>query len=273
VASEEIWSELFAGTNCMPLALPAPKSFDHKKTLQELATIYESLVAHYFNNVITTGIDARLDSAFGLTLYALALLAEAASLRPYQRISAKLLLRTVLEAHINLRFLTKKNDQTVWLQYRNHSSAQAKLAFLKYLEAKEVPEYVNIQELYEFANEDIWLEYQDINLGSWANKSLRDIATEAGLKDSYDQHYTLLSTVTHAQWAGIREANFSQCVNPLHRYHRIPNPPRLSQENLIPEIAKLINQMLDDINHLYPQFKSRLRAYRIVEKQDASDSS
>jgi hypothetical protein len=92
-------------------------------------------------------------------------------------------------------------------------------------------------------------------------------------KDSYDQHYTLLSTAIHAQWAGIREANFSQCVNPLHRYHRIPSLPRLSQENLIPEIAKLINQMLDDINHLYPQFKSRLRAHRIVEEQDASDPS
>jgi hypothetical protein len=198
--SEEIWNELFTGTNCMPLAFPTPKSFNHEKSIRELMALYKSLVIHYFENVITTGVDAKFDGSFGLVFYALALLAEAGSLRPYQRISAKLLLRTILEAHINLRFPRKKDDRTVWLQYRNHGSAQAKLAFLKYLEAKEVPDYINIQELYELANEDMWLEYQDINLGSWANKSLRDIATEAGLKDVYDQHYIVLSTAAHAQW-------------------------------------------------------------------------
>lgn len=264
-ASEEIWNELFAGTNCMPLALQTPEPLDHRKSLRELMDVYKRLVIHYFDNVGTTGIDPKLDSAFGLVLYALALLAEAASLRPYQRISAKLLLRTILESHINLRFLTTKDDRTVWLQYRNHGSAQAKLAFLKYLEAEQMPEYVNIQELYELANEDMWIEYQDINLGSWANKSLRDIANEAGLKEVYDQHYIILSTAIHAQWSAVRETNFTQCVNPLHRYHRVPDSPRVVQENLIPEMAKLINQMLDDLNHLYPQFKDRLRAHRSIK--------
>jgi hypothetical protein len=130
---------------------------------------------------------------------------------------------------------------------------------------KGKPDYVDIQELYQLANEDMWLEYQDINLGNWANKSLREIAIEAGLKEVYDQHYPVLSTSSHAQWSPIRESNFTQCVNPLHRYHRIPDMPRFSQENLIPDMCKLINQMLEDVNKPYAPFKMRLRGYKAIE--------
>jgi uncharacterized protein DUF5677 len=84
----------------------------------------------------------------------------------------------------------------------------------------------------------MWLEFQDINLGSWANKSLREIAIEAGVKGAYDQHYQLLSTSTHAQWTAIRELNFSQCINPLHRFHRIPDMPKFARDNLASETCK-----------------------------------
>lgn len=270
IVAEGVWDELFVGTNCMPLAFHEPKLFDHKATLAEVFDIYKGLIIHYFDNIATTGIDARLDSAFGLVLYALSLLSEGIALRPYQRLAGRLILRTILETHINLRFLTKKDDETIWFQYRNHGSAQAKLAFLKYLQAKEKPDYVNIQELFDLANEDMWLEYQDINLGNWASKSLRDIAIEAGLKEAYDQHYTILSTTIHAQWTGVREENFTQCINPLHRYHRIPAMPKPSQEDIVPDMCKIINQMLDDLTHLYPQFKDRLRAYRAESTENPS---
>src|SRR5579862_638024 len=260
--AERIWDELYAGTNCMPLDMLAPKVFDYREVAVKAIEVYKSLIANYFDNVSTTGIDARLDGSHGLAMYTIALLIEGIGLSADQRISAKLILRTILEAHINLRFLTIKDDPTIWLQYRNYGSSQAKLTFLKFLDAKEKPDYVDIQELYQLANEDVWLEYQDINLGSWANKSLRDIAIEAGLKGIYDQHYPILSTSSHAQWSSVRESNFTQCVNPLHRYHRIPDMPRFSQENLIPDMCKLINQMLEDVNKLYPPFKERLRGYK-----------
>jgi hypothetical protein len=262
VASERIWDELYAGTNCMPLSLIQPKIFDNHELMDEVIELYKKSIVHYFDNISTTGIDSRLDGAHGLVMYATSLLIEAIILRADQRISAKLILRTILEAHVNLRFLTRKDDATIWHQYRNYGASQAKLAFLKYLDVREKPDYVNIQELFQLANEDMWLEYQDINLGSWASKSLRDIAIEAGLKDIYDQHYSILSTSSHAQWTAVREANFTQCVNPLHRYHRIPDMPRFSREDLISDMCKIINQMLDDLSHLYPPFKDRLRTYK-----------
>ena len=134
VASERIWDELYAGTNCMPLPLIQPKIFDYHELMDEVIELYKKSIVHYFDNISTTGIDSRLDGAHGLVHYATSLLIEAIMLRADQRISAKLILRTILEAHINLRFLTKKDDITIWHQYRNYGASQAKLAFLKYLD-------------------------------------------------------------------------------------------------------------------------------------------
>ena len=39
------------------------------------------------------------------------------------------------------------------------------------------------------ANEDTWLEYQDIDFGAWANKNLRAMSEEVGAKDVYDRYY------------------------------------------------------------------------------------
>jgi hypothetical protein len=262
--AEEIWAELFAGTPCMPLPFLEPVAFDYRDVTKEAFDLYKSVAGHFLSTIETTDVDARHDSSFGLVLYSLTLLLEGCSLRAHQRVASRLILRTILEAHINLRFLKEKDDDTIWFQYRNYGSGQAKLAFLKFLDAKQKPDYVDLQELFRFTNEDMWLEYQDINLGSWAKKPLRDIAVEAGLKETYDQHYSILSSSIHAQWTGIRENTFVLCASPLHRFHRIADMPRFSQDNLISDRCKLINQMLDDLNHLYPTFKDRLRKYRAI---------
>jgi hypothetical protein len=117
----------------------------------------------------------------------------------------------------------------------------------------------------------MWLEFQEINLGSWASKSLREIATEAGVKEAYDQHYSILSVASHAQWIAVREEGFTQCANPLHRYHRIPDMPRFSQENLVSDMCKFANQMLNDLNKMYPPFKQRFRAYKFIKPRESTE--
>lgn len=261
--AEAIWSELHLKTPCLYLPPAPPERVDRSGVSKEVVELYSHLVRHFHETIATTGIDSRHDSAFGLTLFAVSMLADALSLRPAEFISVKLLLRSVVEAHINLRYLKVKDDHTVWLQFRNYGNAQAKLALLKYLDYRKKPEYVNIEQLFAFANQDLWLEFQEIELGSWSKKSLREIATEAKLKDVYDQHYQILSVTAHAHWTGIREPNFTVCLNPLHRLHLIPAAPRPYPVSHVPEMCKLINQMLEDLNQLYPTFKMRLRKYKI----------
>jgi hypothetical protein len=128
-----------------------------------------------------------------------------------------------------------------------------------------------MEQLFLWANEDMWHEYQNIDFGSWAKKNLREIAQEAGVKETYDKHYPILSNTSHAHWPAIREMVFTQCINPLHRFHRIVDTPHFSYENLAAEMCKLLNQMLDDLNHLYPTFKPRLRAYKAAEEDSKTD--
>ncbi|MGZ5873770.1 MAG: DUF5677 domain-containing protein [Bradyrhizobium sp.] len=268
--AEAIWSEFHLKTPCTYLPPLPPEVFDRGDTSKEVLELYAALVQHFHETIVTTGIDARHDSAFGLVLFAISLLVDALSLRSVEFVSAKLLLRSIVEAHINLRYLRVKDDRTIWLQFRNFGNSQAKLALLKYLDYKEKPGYIDIEQLYAFANQDLWLEFQEIELGNWAKKTLRYIAVEANLKDVYDQHYQILSVTAHAHWTGIREANFTVCLNPLHRLHLIPDAPKPYCTSHIPDMCKLVNQMLDDLSHLYPPFKARLRKYKTINPGAAS---
>jgi hypothetical protein len=276
IANEAIWQELFERTDCNALDITPPTRIDQKAIEKELMKVYTEVYKYFFPTVSTTGIDARHDTSFGIVLYAMALALEATLLSPNQLISGRLLLRSIVEAHINLHFLCIKDDKTIWYQFRNFGASQTKLALLKYLDLQEKPDYIDLEQLFLFANEDMWHEYQDIDLGTWAKKNLREIAQEAGLKNIYDKHYPILSTASHAHWPAIREIAFQQCINPLHRFHRIADLPHFSHDNLLPEMCKLLNLMLDDLNHLYPSFKPRLRAYKTLatgERESANGKS
>ena len=109
------------------------------------------------------------------------------------------------------------------------------------------------------ANEDMWMEFQDIELGHWADLNLRKMAEVAKVKDVYDKYYDLCSGYTHGQWVCVRDTVFVNCLNPLHRFHRVPAPPKSDMPSVLADGCKLVNRMLDDLNHLYPTFKPRLR--------------
>jgi hypothetical protein len=51
-------------------------------------------------------------------------------------------------------------------------------------------------------------------------------------------------------------------MNPLHRFHLIPDAPKPFLKSHVPEMCKITNQVLDDLNALYPSFKPRLRKYK-----------
>jgi hypothetical protein len=108
------------------------------------------------------------------------------------------------------------------------------------------------------ANEDRWHEFVEIDLGNWAKLDLRRMSEEAGVKDIDDRFYSWPSGYVHGQWSAVRDSVFDLCINSLHRYHRIPSPPRLDMESTAPDSVKLINLMLDLLSQAYPPFKMRL---------------
>jgi hypothetical protein len=157
-----------------------------------------------------------------------------------------------------LAFLQKKDDPTIWLQYRNYGSGQARLSLLKILEQPESPSFTSRDLLESLANEDVWHEFLDIKLGAWADKNLRRMSEEAGVKEVYDKYYDGLSGYVHGNWSAVRHAVFGICLNPLHRFHRLPLPPRTLTHDAVPDIVKVANLALDRLAALYPPFKPRL---------------
>ncbi len=113
--------------------------------------------------------------------------------------------------------------------------------------------------LESFANEDLWIEHHDIKLGAWADKNLRKTAEEAGVKDIYDRYYDTLSGYVHGNWMAVRHSVLGECLNPLHRFHRIPLPPREFDQDAVPDLVKIMNLCLERLTSLYPPFKPRFR--------------
>lgn len=257
--AEVFWDECWKRTQCFPSHSDEDaKLNNHGELFESVATLYDEVSDHFARTVKTTSIDARHDASFGLVLYLLQMLVFALKGTTGQSTASRLLLRAAFETYVSFLYSAKKDDPTIWMQYRNHGSGQQKLAYLKISSAKETPSFISLELLEQLSNEDMWLEFQDINLGAWSEKNLRMMASEVGVKDLYDAYYDSLSGFAHSSWAAVRQSAFGVCLNPLHRFHRVPLPPRWLNESVVPDIVKFVNLSLDQLASLYPPFKTRL---------------
>lgn len=256
------WLECWRKTECIA-ANPddAAHQADHKQLLEQAMELHEDLTRHFLETIGHTGIDARHNASFGLVFFILQLLFFALNSDVGQTTVGRNILRSAVECYITLSFLVHHDNPTVWLQYRNYGAGQLRLAFLKRINQDYVPSFMSTALLEQLANEDMWLEFQDIKLGAWADKNLRKMAEEAGEKAFYDRYYDALSGYVHGNWLAVRHAVFGPCLNPLHRFHRIPLPPRLLIDDAVPDLRKICNLALDKFAHLYPPFKMRLKEH------------
>jgi hypothetical protein len=88
--------------------------------IKELFEIYKALSEHFLMTDVTTGVDARHDTTFGMTLFAIKLAIGAGRGNVHRRAEGRLILRTIVQNYITLKFLEKKDVETIWLQYRNY---------------------------------------------------------------------------------------------------------------------------------------------------------
>lgn len=265
--SEPFWKEMHEKTPCLEPSHFKRANIGPKEAKQEFLEITNLVGEHFHHTISTTTADPRHEGAFGLILYACHLAFTTAVTPTSTLAEGRMILRTILEAFITLHYLTVKDDPTIWLQYRKYGQGQTKLAFLKNVREEEIPNFIDLSELESFANEDRWMEFEDIELGHWANLNLRKMSEDVGLKDLYDKHYDWSSGYVHAQWASVRSTVFINCFNPLHRFHRIPGVMWPAMPSTLVDISKILNRMLDDLNALYPAFKPRLKWHKMVDEQ------
>jgi hypothetical protein len=257
---DAFWAEMLRNIDCI---VSVPK--ENEVLIAATSDIEETraeVVNHFHETIRSTGADPVHEGAFGLVLYCLKLAASACSHENYDSPSSRIIFRTMVETVITLRFLRHKNDITIWKQFRVHGHQQAQLAYLKHLDSIEEPEYMSKELLKELASEDMMMEFNDVKLGHWVDSNLRKLAEESSSKDIYDRYYDWSSSYTHGSWSCIRESEFTTCMNPLHRFHRVPST-RNSLKSVIPDVCKVSNLALEEINTLFPSFKRRIKAHKV----------
>jgi hypothetical protein len=255
--ANDFWAESWANTPCIEL-IPQENDLAAERccSVDDIINLREHLKEHWLNTHSTTGVDAKHDGTFGIAFYGLTILEEIASSDAKSGILDRLGLRAILETHISLRYLAKKNDEQLWKKWRTYGAGQAKLNALKFDELVDSPRFINTEALESIASEDLWEEFVNIELGSWSGADLRKLSDKVGLKPSYDQFYSWSSTFSHGTWGAIRETCFKTCGNPLHRLHRYPSESKLP--DALYDACMLVNEILNDVNDAYPSFSHRL---------------
>ncbi|EGQ8158376.1 hypothetical protein GUA36_20280 [Vibrio parahaemolyticus] len=255
--ADNFWAESWDNTPCLELVPHTEQPIEENCcSVDDIDALREQLEKHWLETHTTTDIDAKHDGVFGVAFYALSILKEISTYTQGAGILSRLGLRTILEAHISLRYLCVKDDVNLWKKWRTYGAGQAKLNALKFDELVDAPKFINTETLESIAGEDIWEEFVNIELGSWSGADLRKLSEKVGLKPSYDKFYSWSSTYSHATWGAIREVCFCTCGNPLHRLHRYPKEAKLPAT--LHDACLIVNGILDDLDNAYPTFDHRL---------------
>lgn len=263
VDGKKIWSESFWGeckerTSCFaPEFEKKPLEYDLVKTVSSVRDIWGDLTDHFLETDKNTYVQAKRDAAFGFCFYALTVTQEGLA-SSGRLITAKLSLRMLAEIYITFKYLVSVKDEKLWDIYRSYGSGQAKLAFIKLDEVlTDEPGYIRKENIEALANEDIYMDFQDIDLGNWAKTDLRKMSQIAGCKNIYDTYYSWPSAYAHGQWCAVRDIVFTTCYNPLHRLHRIPRPSPRYEDGAENDLILLFNKVLELLNDVCPTFEKR----------------
>lgn len=264
--SAQFWTECHERTHCIIVG-PEPMNKSEPPSSEIGPVVVEALNGlskHWINTSKTTAVDTVHEGMFAFVLYALTCLLEMLG-RNRSRVAGRLLLRTITECRITLAFLRHKNDPALWAKFRRYGVGQAKLILLKLKEAERPPHSISIETLERLANEDVWQEFVDIDLGSWAGVDLRKMAEESGTKDVYDAHYGWNSGFAHGHWAALRDVTLTTCLNPLHRVHRVPTGTDRDLGDVVPDAIEIVEAMIDDLLRAYPGAEISLRKQVTIE--------
>ena len=251
------WQEAWDKTPCTVLVRSHDTAEVRKSTTrQEISELIDHLKEHWRQTHSTTAIDRKHDATFGMTFYALRILADMMALGISNSILGRLGLRTILEIRINLKYLVDRDDDELWKTWRQYGAGQAKLSSLKLDDLAERPEHIDIESVESIASEDIWEELLVIDIGNWTNSDLRKMSEQVQLKDIYDQHYPWTSTYAHGMWGAIRESSYQTCGNPLHRLHRYPE--RQPLQDCLYDAVVLVDEIIRHVDNEFPTFSHRL---------------
>lgn len=68
----------------------------------------------------------------------------------------------------------------------------------------------------------------------------------------YDAFYDITSGHVHGQWSSVRDTTMTNCLNPLHRFHRVPTVHHSTAPSVLNDVRRLVHEMVNKVKTLYP---------------------
>jgi hypothetical protein len=136
------------------------------------------------------------------------------------------MLRCLVDTAITLCYLLKSNDQRLYKDFIDYGRGKEKLLMLHLQDShtdETGPSGEDPESLATGLGGGLMPEAIDIDLAFWTKKSARDMAIEVGMLKFYRLIYDPTSSDIHGTWVSIKNTNLIRCVNPLHRFHRLPH--------------------------------------------------
>jgi hypothetical protein len=229
------WRRNFELSRCISFDIsPAPGdevSADEKEEIRELATNNANVCIAYLDRVadihsydlydpsrdeVLLGLFSRLTRLYVMALTTPPLWAPD---------MAGIILRCLADTAITFAYLTKCGKAEEFTSFISYGEGKEKLLMLQLQDRYPMQKSVQGKTSEDIANElggGFMPEMIDINLADWTKKSARDLALASGTDEIYRLVYDPASTHLHGTWMSIQKANLVRCIQPIHRFHKIP---------------------------------------------------
>ena len=191
----------------------------------------------------------------------------------WSRDVSNIFIRCILDSTIVLRYLLKQDNDELFQKFLEYGRGKEKLQILHSQDTYPNEKTAGTDESNELATElgsDFFIESLKINLGNWIDKSIRDMAIECDMHKEYVLIYNPTSEDVHGSWISIKKSSLMNCMNPLHRFHRVPRIYNPLDPNLFDIMAKIVEDVIKTCENQYhfPRFTNKLKKIQdLVEKK------
>jgi hypothetical protein len=247
---EYFWRQGFAILPC----LPAPDRFhegavDSHSIAESVTSVFEELDSEIVKALELAWSNSPVDLAHPLEseLYGALITRQVRFVRHllskpdyWNSELGGLVLRSMAEAAMTLGWLVRNGGPDDRERFWLYGLGQEKLALDHLAAAPLTGDFLVRRRERDIAARREWLESQRTNqllpvdLANWTTLTVRQLAEQGGMINTYNAVYGPMSAHVHGSWNAIGRTSMRYCMNPLHRFHMIPDVEAVTIDLTVP---------------------------------------
>jgi|SRR5580658_2236266 hypothetical protein len=279
------------GARAATTATEAPTASEIKRAIGDYSTELSAEVHRVWNSMKVDLAKPMRQEVLGGLLARQVRLAAVISEEPilWSVDLGRIMLRCMVDTHINMVWLGKVGSDKHFKKFVEYGLGQEKLLLAHLADKTTLTQdpaarrhFESTDHMRDWVSSQLLPEFLPVDVGSWNDKNVRIMAKDIGAEDVYKLAYSPFSSVVHGMWNAIARLNLKVCINPLHKFHRVPDfrEPPLYLGTLL-QAAKIMDGSLQgwcscvELKTELPTVSSRLheRLSKILAPEIAVENS